>query len=265
MVNKEVMECDLRIGLGAMIPHAANGFSGGYKVLFPGVAGIETMSEIHSYAGKEMMEEMKHGHYSSPMGKLLDQGMRFEIEECGKMVGNLFKIDCFLNTKSEIIDIFAGDPIDEYYEAAKVCKSYYEIEKPEKVDVVIVNSNFKSNESNVSYGVAVQCFMDEKNKNGDIVLVNFAKSGQVPHYMIGHFGRTTKARLSATIPDPRENGLSIYFSPYGDKSGMDEIGMNPDRYVWAKTWDEVMELLSKHGAGTKALVIDEGAIVSFKE
>ena len=83
--------------------------------------------------------------------------------------------------------------------------------------------------------------------------------------MIGHFGRTTKARLSATIPDPRENGLSIYFSPYGDKSGMDEIGMNPDRYVWAKTWDEVMELLSKHGAGTKALVIDEGAIVSFKE
>ena len=41
--------------------------------------------------------------------------------------------------------------------------------------------------------------------------------------------------------------------------------MNPDRYVWAKTWDEVMELLSKHGAGTKALVIDEGAIVSFKE
>lgn len=265
MVNKEVMECDLRIGIGAMIPHAANGFSGGYKIIFPGVAGIDTMTQIHSYAGQTMTEEMKKGKFSFPMGKLLDQGMRFEIEECGKMVGNLFKIDCFVNTKSEVIEIFAGDPIEEYYEAAKVCKEQYEIEKPEKVDVVIVNSNFKSNESNVSYGVALQCFMGEDNRNGDIVLVNFAKAGQVPHFMIGHFGRTTKARLNTSLPDFRLEGKSIYYSPYGDKSGMDEIGIAPDRYIWAKTWNEVMEALSKHGAGTKALVIDEGAIVSFKE
>lgn len=266
LLNKEVLECDLKIGLGAMIPHAANGFSGGYKIFFPGVAGIETMVHVHRggmEAHKEFFE--KNGFFKPVMGTLPEKGMRFEIEECGKMIpGDLFKVDCFTNNKSEIFEVFAGEPIATYYEAASVCGQYYKISKPDKVDVVIVNSNVKSNESNVSYGTAMQCFSGE-NKDGDIVLVNFAKSGQVPHFMIGHFGRTTKAPMCGGVrKDPRGKGKTIYFSPYGDMSARDEIGIESDRYIWAKTWDEVLTILSDRGPGSKVLVIDEGAIASFR-
>lgn len=266
LLNKEVAQCDLIVGLGAMIPHAANGFSGGYKLIFPGVAGIETMGRVHTNGFLETMEGLKDAPYKIPMGHLPKRGMRFEIEECGKMVQiPIFKVDCFINTRSQIVDIFAGDPIAEYYEAAKSCETMYQITPPGAVDVIIVNSNFKSNESNVAYGIA-RSYLGATTKKGDIVLVNFAKSGQVPHFMIGHFGRTTKARLCRGVaPDPRTEGKSIYFSPYGDKSAMDEIGMAADRYVWAKTWDEVMNALTWKGPGTRVLIIDEGAVASFKE
>lgn len=35
-VNSELMKCDLKIGMGCIVPHPFNGFGGGGKILFPG-------------------------------------------------------------------------------------------------------------------------------------------------------------------------------------------------------------------------------------
>ena len=52
LINKEVMSCDLKIGIGGLIPHLGAGFGGGAKLVIPGVAGIETADYNHRILGQ---------------------------------------------------------------------------------------------------------------------------------------------------------------------------------------------------------------------
>ena len=42
LINAEVMKCDLKIGIGSIVPHIMAGFGGGGKIVLPGVAAYET-------------------------------------------------------------------------------------------------------------------------------------------------------------------------------------------------------------------------------
>ena len=47
-INPRVFEADFRIGIGSIFPHPMNGFGGGGKILFPGVADFDSiMSRVH--------------------------------------------------------------------------------------------------------------------------------------------------------------------------------------------------------------------------
>ena len=47
-INAEVMKCDLKIGIGSIVPHIMAGFGGGSKLVLPGVAAYETIVALHS-------------------------------------------------------------------------------------------------------------------------------------------------------------------------------------------------------------------------
>ncbi|MFH1086372.1 MAG: lactate racemase domain-containing protein, partial [Chloroflexota bacterium] len=42
-VNEEVLGCDLRIGIGSILPHPGMGFGGGPKIILPGVVSYNTV------------------------------------------------------------------------------------------------------------------------------------------------------------------------------------------------------------------------------
>src|SRR6185437_66294 len=46
-VNSDFLQCDLRILVGSIIPHAAAGFAGGAKLLMPGIASIRSAEAYH--------------------------------------------------------------------------------------------------------------------------------------------------------------------------------------------------------------------------
>jgi nickel-dependent lactate racemase len=46
-INRTVMEAELKIGIGGITPHDGAGFSGGSKILVPGVAGTQTARWLH--------------------------------------------------------------------------------------------------------------------------------------------------------------------------------------------------------------------------
>ncbi|NLU09287.1 MAG: DUF2088 domain-containing protein [Clostridiales bacterium] len=47
IVNKKVKEADYIIGIGNIIPHSDAGFSGGAKIIQPGICGTLTTSATH--------------------------------------------------------------------------------------------------------------------------------------------------------------------------------------------------------------------------
>jgi len=46
-INRKVYEATFRIGIGSIFPHPMNGFGGGGKILFPGVADFDAIQEHH--------------------------------------------------------------------------------------------------------------------------------------------------------------------------------------------------------------------------
>ena len=46
-IKREVAEADVRIGLGTVIPHMDAGFSGGAKIILPGVCNSLTVDAFH--------------------------------------------------------------------------------------------------------------------------------------------------------------------------------------------------------------------------
>ena len=47
MLNRLVADADLVLGIGTIVPHHIPGFSGGAKIIQPGICGVQTTGEVH--------------------------------------------------------------------------------------------------------------------------------------------------------------------------------------------------------------------------
>ena len=251
-INREFAESDVRIGIGAITPHPLNGFGGGGKLLFPGIASITTTTGNH--------QKKKYGC----MAQADAPAMRKEIEEMVEMAGPFFKIDVLYNASLDIVDVFAGDPIQEYYEGIQRAAEVYKSRPLKDKDVVIANANAKVNEADIAILTAASCL---KKTGGDIVLVNYCPYGQVVHYFSGPFGRKACGRQWSPMGEELEHvGKIICLSPYPDKYSTLRFGdvNGTRRVVWARTWEEVLKLLEEtHKGKVAAGVLSDGTIQYF--
>ena len=259
-VNKELMECDLKIGLGALTPHVFNSFGGGGKILFPGMASIETIVQNHTTAVEFLRENQLNS--TEMMGDMRMDGMRKEIEEMTRMVGEFFKVDCIYNTKLELIDLYAGDPIEEYYAGVPAAQKLYMTKRPVDKDIVIVNANAKASEANIAISLAC---MGLSEKGGDTVVVDYTNLGQITHYVFGYFGHNSGGRMCGKIFRRRPQVRRIICNmPYPDLGSAPLFG-DVDKQVYVDTWQETLELLKRdYGPGTKVSVIADGTITYFE-
>lgn len=260
-INAEFLKCDLRIGLGALTPHPFMAFGGGGKILFPGLAGIETIALNHDTATNYARDNKIN--VTAVMGDMSVDGMRLEVEEMTRMVGQFFKVDCIYNTKLELIDLYAGDPIEEYYAAVPAAQKYYAMPKAEDMDIVIVNANAKGNEANIAIGVAALAVTQ---RGGDIVAIDHTQKGQVTHYLFGSFGLRgeTGGRRHGRIPRVRPQvKRCICWMPYPDLGSAHWFG-EIEKQIYVDTWQQVMDLLKEvHGEKAKVLIIADGTISYF--
>lgn len=250
MINREFMHCDVRIGIGSVSPHPMNGFGGGGKLIFPGIAGIETTGANHS-----RREFLPFSTESS--------GFRKEIEHMVRLAAPFFKIDALLNSKLEIVDLYAGDPVAEYQEAMRSSAVLHTMKRSGvPKDVVIVNANAKYNEALIAVRIAQ---MDLK-PGGDIVLINHCPDGQVTHYLYSAFGSDYGG--GCWVPPEKKPrytaGRIIYQTPYPDPASRNALN-EPEKVAFAKTWEEALALLSCHGAGTSVSLLPDGTISRFSD
>ena len=253
-INRELMTCDLKIGLGGMAPHAFNGFSGGGKILLPGLGHIDTIEQNHRTAIEYLTENGIN--FAEVMGHIEHDGMRSEIEEMALMVGEFFKIDCIYNTRLEIVDIFAGHIIDEYYACAKRAQALYATPRVKDLDVCIANANSKASEASIATSMAL---ISTKESGGDIVIVNATPSGQVTHYLMGYFGKETRGRIRGHATDRRPWGKTILFSPYPEYTA--KLHLDGVRgFVHCATWEEVLSELSHVKPGARVGILADATM-----
>lgn len=125
-VNQTVMECDLKIGVGCIYPHASAGFSGGSKIIMPGVCGIETVRYMHNYLKG-----------ANKRGGSLQNDLRLESEELASKIGLDFIVNVVLNQKREIAGLFVGDKILAHRQGVKFATELYTISQVKDADIIV--------------------------------------------------------------------------------------------------------------------------------
>ncbi|MFA5672365.1 MAG: lactate racemase domain-containing protein, partial [Synergistaceae bacterium] len=131
-VNKYALEADLLVGIGNIVPHCDAGYSGGAKILQPGVCDFVTTSATHAAAG--FCPDI-------PLGMADGNPCRMGMEEVAKIAGLAFIVNTVKNYEGEIAGIFAGDFIKAHREGVRLAKKSYSINVPEPADIVIVSSS----------------------------------------------------------------------------------------------------------------------------
>lgn len=105
-IDKRFLEADLHITLGLIEQHLMLGFSGGRKLVAPGLAGQQTIKVIHS--PKFMREPL------ATEGSVAGNPLHDELLEVARMARHDFMVDVTLTREREISGIFAGAPVEAH-------------------------------------------------------------------------------------------------------------------------------------------------------
>jgi nickel-dependent lactate racemase len=254
-VNKEVMACDLKIGIGCIVPHSFSGFGGGGKIILPGVAHIDSIAYNHGTLVKEHPDCVG-------VGRIEGNIPRLDIEEATKMAGLDIKIDAIINLRGEVSGLFVGDPILEHRQGMELAKRAYATTPVKDMDVVVVNTYAKPNEAAIAPFIGIPSLKEE---GGDLVIIANEPAGQVVHYLFGEFGKCGEGRLQLPQPLPTKVKRFIVLSPFKDHVGACFFGRVPS-ILWVKTWKEVLDLLkAEWGNKAKVAVYPDGTIQYFND
>jgi len=105
-IEEQFMTADLHITLGFIEPHLMLGYSGGRKLIAPGLAAQETIKVLHS--PKFMRDARAHE------GSIEDNPLHRELLEIASMARHDFMLDVALTRKREIAGVFAGDGVEAH-------------------------------------------------------------------------------------------------------------------------------------------------------
>ncbi len=111
-LNRQWLEADFKITTGFVEPHFFAGFSGGPKMVAPGLAGLETVLHLH--------DAPRIGHQNATWGITEGNPIHDDVREISEMTGVDFAVDVTLNRQKEITAAFAGTLLQEH---AAACRS----------------------------------------------------------------------------------------------------------------------------------------------
>ena len=254
-VNREVMEADLKVAVGCVTAHAQVGFSGGGKIILPGVAHIDSISHYHIDVQAQAPETTGLGNFDHNV-------MRFNIEEAARMAGLDFKVDVLVNGRGATTAVFAGDFLAAHEKAVDRAKDVFATEpRPKDKQLMITNAFAKPNEMAIA---AVLGAFGLENLTGTVVIIANAPEGQVIHYLLGRFGQSYGGRQYpvGTIPPSVE---LIIQAPHMDKTFADWFS-NPEVVTWTRDWNGTMDVLRrKFGPGTRVAVVPDATMQYYAQ
>lgn len=228
-VNKEFLLCDLKIGIGAVLPHLYCGFSGGAKIVLPGISGIKTIQAFHSYG-----RCLRYGE--SAANTLLKA-----IAETEALTKFDFKVDFIFNTAGKEVGCFAGKPSMEFKKAVALAKKAYRTKHGKGYDVIIANAYVKSNEADIALHNTLRLLNPKK---GIFVLVAQNPEGQMNHYLMRSYGKFIGGREYTVRTFLEPDVKYIILSSHKQLNAFDTFD-KPGRLIWKKSWKEVRRIIEK--------------------
>jgi nickel-dependent lactate racemase len=191
------MGADVRITTGFVEPHFFAGFSGGPKMVAPGLAGLDTVLVLHDAA--------RIAHPNATWGVTEGNPIHDDVREIARMTGVTFSIDVTLNRAQKITAVFAGDLFEEHRAACLAAKrdAMQPVDAPFDV-VVTTNSGFPLDQNLYQAVKGMSAAAKVVRPGGTIVCAAECRDGLPSH---GSYGR-----VLASQPSP-EKLLAMITAP----------------------------------------------------
>ena len=127
-ISRHVVDSDLLIGVGMIMPHRVAGFSGGSKIVQPGVSGSDTTGHTHWLSARFPAEEL--------LGRE-DNPVRGEMDAIAERLKLRFIVNVVLDGLNRVCGVFAGDFREAHRRGARLSRAVYGVEVPQRADVAI--------------------------------------------------------------------------------------------------------------------------------
>ena len=131
-VNKHFIESDVKVTVGLIEPHFMAGFSGGRKLICPGICGVETIRAWHSPRFLE--------HPNARTGVLKGNPVHEENTWIAARIGCDFIINVVIDDQRRPLKFVAGDMEEAFLEGAAFCKEVVTAQTNEPADMVVTSS-----------------------------------------------------------------------------------------------------------------------------
>jgi nickel-dependent lactate racemase len=130
-VGRLAMEADFLIGLGSIVPHHIPGYSGGAKIVQPGICGPATTGATHTLSIRAARSHL--GAVENPV--------RAEMEAIGERVGLKAVVNTVLDPAGHLVRAFFGHPHAAFRAGAALARQVYGVRLAERADIVVAGSH----------------------------------------------------------------------------------------------------------------------------
>jgi nickel-dependent lactate racemase len=131
-INRILMEADLRIATGLVEPHFMAGWSGGRKVVAPGVAGHATIRTFHSARFMEDPLAVQCNLVGNPLHE--------EQLEIVGMVGELYALNTVIDEDRDLVHVSFGEIIASHLAAVAFIRDATRIKVGRRFKTVVTSS-----------------------------------------------------------------------------------------------------------------------------
>ena len=191
LINREIVDAELKLAIGNIDPHQFVGFTGGSKGIIIGCGSKSTIEANHAL----MFDEKAH------VANIEGNPVRQDIDEAGRMIGVSLVINVVLNVSNRIVRLLAGEPVSVYREGAGTCASLYGVVIDEKFDIAIASCGGYPKDINlyqaqkafahaaqaVKPGGKIVVLAQCPHGVGDDVYFNYVRGMSTPHEVLDDF------------------------------------------------------------------------------
>ena len=129
-INRHVLQADLRISIGMITPHLDAGFSGGAKMVLPGVCSLATVDAFH--LASAFVPQNQLGDPDAPLRRLLEAFV-------ARHAPLHFIVNVVLGLDGSLYACAAGDPIAAHRRGVEAARRVYGVRIARRYPVVIAN------------------------------------------------------------------------------------------------------------------------------
>ena len=185
-LNRRWVESDIRITTGFVEPHFFAGFSGGPKMVAPGLAGFPTIMRLH--------DAVMIGHPNARFAMTVGNPIHDAIREIAGLSVVDFAVDVTINREQRITSVYAGELFAVHNAACAVARRLAMQPVNSAFDVVLTTNSGYPLDQNLYQAVKGMSAAAQVVRDGGRIICAAECSEGIPEH--GQYGRILASRGS---------------------------------------------------------------------